>query len=131
MVKLLRRLSVLTVLLILTRDQARPSELAPRTKGRVVGVGLCEPLGRLAGTGVGAKLRALAFGAVICSDDRLFLHPSILFNLGGDSECWRSKLRRGGDNGIAIGFDWGVPSRVGELSSCAVLAWEYCAYNIN
>jgi hypothetical protein len=42
---LLRRLSVLTVLFILTRDQARPSELAPRTRGRLVGVGLCAPLG--------------------------------------------------------------------------------------
>jgi hypothetical protein len=94
-------------------------------------VGLCVPLDRLASVGVGAKLRAFAFGGVICSDDRLFLHPSIQPNLGGDSECWRSKLRRGGDNGIAIGFDWGVPSRVGELSSCAVLAWEYCAYSIN
>lgn len=128
---ILRRLSVLTVLFILTRDQARPSELPPRTRGRAVGVGLCGPLYRLAGVGVGAKLRALAFGGVICSDDHLFLHPSMLVSLGGDSECWRSKLCRGGDNGMAIGVDWGVPSRVGELSSCAVLAWEYCAYSIN
>jgi hypothetical protein len=104
---ILRRLSVLTVLFMLTRDQAR--------------VPLVRPGG--AGVGVGAKPRALPpLGPDICSDDRLFLHPSILVNLGGESEWWRSKLRRGGDNGMAIGFDWGVPSRVGELSSCAVLA---------
>ena len=119
---------MLTVLFVLTRDQARLSELPSRTRGHFVGVGLCVPLG---GRGAGATLRALALEAAICSDDRLVFHPSILPNLGGDSECWRSKLRRGGDNGIAMGFDWGVPSRVGELSSCAVLAWEYWAYSIN
>jgi len=130
-VVILRRLSMLAVLFMLTRDQTRPSELPSRTRGHFVGVGLCVPFARLAGRGVGAKLRALAFEAAICSDDRLVLHPSILPNLGGDSECCRSKLRRGGDNGIAMAFDWGVPSRVGELSSCAVLAWEYWAYSIN
>ena len=79
---------MLTVLFVLTREaQARPSELPSRTRGHFVGVGLCVPFGRLAGRGVGAKLRAFAFEAAICSDDRLVRHPSILPNLGGDSEC--------------------------------------------